>query len=390
MASPTVLPKKETPDRVLRISDLICSVSGAALCGLQVILASGPPSWSSATDISGVLFILIALTYRGSYLSWWTILGPSSLLFLMAPIAHWEMSGAIHTPGGLMRAALTPGFAFIAGALLITARHMRTRSIEGSGDMHQLRLGLLKNLRIVRAMKHSLSDIVRKGEFHRHPVVTEEPYVASEPALNWETQTFTIEEGQLVKATESEVISYFDIKNLVSREMEALAESRRHKSGIRVNWSFPGLDPQGSEGMPPLAARGSQRDLQTVLRGLLQVAAASFGESSAVQPGLSGVIRLTLRPTLSTLQFLIEDNGRGLSEQMMSRISPGDEPTSGLSYSEIREMIREAGWKIDRQSRLGVGSRMTLELPRADSSPRHARQASDVRKNEIQNSELQG
>src|SRR5262245_34106059 len=104
----------------LRSSDLICSVAFAALLGLSVGLFSGDIStWGC--DVSGLLFLVIAGTYRGSVAAWWYVCAPMAIVLLFAPVAHWESQGLISL-GGLLRLALVPGLSFVGGSLLATVR----------------------------------------------------------------------------------------------------------------------------------------------------------------------------------------------------------------------------------------------------------------------------
>jgi hypothetical protein len=139
----------------------------AAFCALAVALFKGLPDLI-VTDLSGILFLVVALSYRGSYLSWWIFLGPLALLFLFAPVAHWEVTGAIRNLGDLMRASMVPGLGFIGGAMIITARHMRLRSIEGASELIRMRSSVLKSLALTQAMRLKLQDVVKRS----YPIAT--------------------------------------------------------------------------------------------------------------------------------------------------------------------------------------------------------------------------
>lgn len=64
-----------------------------------------------------------------------------------------------------------------------------------------------------------------------------------------------------------------------------------------------------------------------------------------------GVIRLAIRFGLRTMEISVEDNGRGLPAVESAEIS------------SLRESIQRSGGKLERISKLGVGSRTVIELP---------------------------
>jgi signal transduction histidine kinase len=64
----------------------------------------------------------------------------------------------------------------------------------------------------------------------------------------------------------------------------------------------------------------------------------------------------------------VEDNGRGISEEVLSRIfSPffGTSPHgAGLGLTAVRRVARAHGGRVEVTSTLGRGSTFTIRLPR--------------------------
>jgi signal transduction histidine kinase len=111
----------------------------------------------------------------------------------------------------------------------------------------------------------------------------------------------------------------------------------------------------------PLAVRGDRDALTEILRSLLERAVESLG-------GAPGTVRIALRPVTGLLEVTVEDNGRGLSEILLSKLEArGFSTASGkMTLLQMREAGLRWGWNLELQARLGVGTRVTLEMPRAD------------------------
>jgi len=88
----------------------------------------------------------------------------------------------------------------------------------------------------------------------------------------------------------------------------------------------------------------------------------------------SGSVKITLNPTPGNeLLLVIEDNGKGISEKILPKLG-----TRGFSHGKIgsglgifgaREIVESWSGKLDIESTVGVGTRILIRLPRADSPP---------------------
>lgn len=95
-------------------------------------------------------------------------------------------------------------------------------------------------------------------------------------------------------------------------------------------------------------------DLDSVARGVtafLNLALESLPEVGNRKR--EGVIRLSIRSGVRTIEIAVEDNGRGLA-------SPN--PKVEADYQTIKELTTKWSGTLDRVARLGVGSRTALEL----------------------------
>jgi signal transduction histidine kinase len=137
--------------------------------------------------------------------------------------------------------------------------------------------------------------------------------------------------------------------------------------GLRLSFSAP------KDFGVPLAVRGQVEVLREVIRDLLQRAIASFGRQHQ-----HGMVRMTVRPTRQSVEISIEDNGRGLNEELVVKLEAKglmapqqtldivDSSERPKSLAEIRKLVEACDWKMHMQARLGVGARVVLELPRVD------------------------
>ncbi len=114
----------------------------------------------------------------------------------------------------------------------------------------------------------------------------------------------------------------------------------------------------------PVAVQINLNDFSLVVETLLDqaVTALACGE---------GVIRLGLHSGLRQIQLTIEDNGRGMNDDHLHRLRQKgllqQTTVQGhLSFKQIQALLRFWGGRADRASRLGVGSRVCLEIPRVD------------------------
>lgn len=331
-----------------QMADLISSVAWALLVALCAAMSAGEIFWLGS-DISGVLFLLIAILYRGSSRGWWLIHAPIGLLLLFIPVARWEIADLLSTTG-LMRASLVPGLSFVGSCLIATLHETLTRSIEGADELARLRAQSYQKLRNLKDMEIEMKEIIRN--LSKAPIPAAKPSDDPVTDLAWQTVEFSSAEGPMSSQAESDSMTYAQIQNLLSQETD---RASRLATNAKLYMSSP------TDLSIPLAMRGRLETLQTLIRGLVESALDSLVGN--------GVIRLTLSPGLRSLVICLEDNGRGLNEALVLKLEAKGLMTKAearLSWSELKALAEACGWTLELQARLGVGSRVTLELPRVD------------------------
>lgn len=108
----------------------------------------------------------------------------------------------------------------------------------------------------------------------------------------------------------------------------------------------------------PVAVAAELKDLRDVLTAAVTKSVSSLN-------GEDGVVRVALRVGYKAVSVTIEDNGWGLREKFSNSAAP--EKLSGeLPLREIQAMVSFWGGRLEVMSRLGVGSRMSMELVRVD------------------------
>jgi len=131
-------------------------------------------------------------------------------------------------------------------------------------------------------------------------------------------------------------------------------------------------------GSKPCEAFGSAQDVLQVVSNLLVNAADALEERYA--DGKGGKIKITLREDSNAgLQLIeVQDNAAGMSEATMKRVfdpffttkPPGKGTGLGLSISKGNLM--EMGGDLLCESKLGEGSKFTVQLARGKKGPREA------------------
>ena len=158
----------------------------------------------------------------------------------------------------------------------------------------------------------------------------------------------------------AEALSHVDV--IESLETAILACCDRHASRIadkslRMNVVLP-----PRELAMPLAVRGDREALTEIAGSLLERAIASLS-------GGMGTVRVLVRTTGAIFEVTVEDNGKGLSEALLSKLETrglGLGGSAKMTLEQMRELGARWGWNIELLARLGVGTRVTLELPRVD------------------------
>ena len=90
-----------------------------------------------------------------------------------------------------------------------------------------------------------------------------------------------------------------------------------------------------------------------------------------LEDGRPGRIVISATDTPMGVEFVVEDNGRGIGEgdhervfDLFRRAGAQNRPGEGIGLSHVRALVRRLGGAITLQSELGAGTKVTVRLPR--------------------------
>lgn len=282
--------------------------------------------------VLGTAFLVFSLVYQGPLPLYFAALLLSG--GLLAPQLSLDLKGL--TVGAIL---LEDSFQFLqAGAALGTAvlfiRISRTRTLDLHSALHLASESLEKTRARVGAANDLVSMTREKflGNAHgRGEVSPSEPQPQIEPLA-----TYTCSFDEIIAALR---------KCFADFQLEGRARGRI-AGPIRFVFFAPvaGYDEKSIISV----------DKQSLIAGVdacLQLALESLPEIGARKR--EGVVRLSIRYGLRVVEISIEDNGRGLIAR---------NPANEDKLSSLKELTGAWGGSFDRVSRLGVGSRTSLEL----------------------------
>ena len=150
--------------------------------------------------------------------------------------------------------------------------------------------------------------------------------------------------------------------NAMVRDTVLLLEHQMRSAGIHVASEL-------SEELPPVA--GNRGKLQQVLVNLV------LNAKDALQEKGSGSVRIVTAPTSKGVEIRVEDNGAGMSQEVLRRIydpffttknnpAEGQRKGTGLGLAVTYGIVQEHAGTIEVTSTPGEGTVFRLELPAAD------------------------
>lgn len=339
------------PVAMPRVTDIVCSAALAGVIGLSVALMTGLDSRPIAVlvhDLSGLLFLIAAASYRGSVKMWWLLMAPASFLLLMAPVAVAEAKGTVTALGDLLRTALVPGLAFLAGNLVATFRDTLTRSRELTAEIGGLEAKLIAHALDLKKLGGEMAEIMDR--------FAKNEFTGRFGRMKWNPVEYALAPYDLEMDDEMNRIDYNTLEDLIGGELDRFSGELIDPVKVKISFAYP------RELTIPIEVRGSARVLRSVLRGLLNLAQDSL-------VGGEGVIRVDIRLGINSVSLSVEDNGRGLNEAFILRLQEkGVLPrsTGRWDLKSLRQTAEASGWRFEMHARLGVGARVTIELPRVD------------------------
>ena len=281
---------------------------------------------------------------------------PLSSLAAFAPLTWLEFYKGVSNKT-LIDALILPASAFVLGSIVIVSRELRARAVKNSLDLRALKLRGHATQKELHSMELDLKTL---------NALLSRPLSAST-----QSQLSTLDSADVFETTEfnsplqdqkaSEICSFEDI-DLATRHLLDEARARVQGRPVRLTLTAP----SGSN--LPIAIRAHLPTLSHWIGSSIQTSIDALGGFP------NGAVRVTLRTGLSMVAISIEDNGRGMGEVAQAKQARIE---GRLTMSEIRTDVERLGGRFDVQARLGVGARVTIELPRVDAlamaSPRPAR-----------------
>jgi len=148
----------------------------------------------------------------------------------------------------------------------------------------------------------------------------------------------------------------FEVRGLLE-ELRQIFEPLAQQRGIALDMAAPGAAAEA--GQAPLQLTGNRKAIAGALTNLLENA---FDAAA-------GRVALEVRVDGSCIEFVVEDNGRGIPQETLDRVFEPFFTTrvegSGLGLAIARGVARAHGGGIEVSSRLGEGTRFAMRLQRA-------------------------
>lgn len=313
-------------------------VTAAALRAIQ-ILSDGSVGIVDA-EILGGLTLGSALLYYGPLRVWWTLLAPLGTATSFAPLVYLEFfKGASNAV--LIDALTIPALAFVFSSALVLVRDLRARAKANVSEVRLLRARGESTMRVLRAMETDMKSLT--AALSKSVLA---PFREIETGET--TTTEFVASGRAAAASET---CSFDEIDTTARQVLDDARASIQGSPVRLTLTAP-----SGAGLP-IAVRGQLSLIYVWLKSSVSQSLDSLGGFP------NGVVRVNLRAGLGSIVISVEDNGRGIGESTQMKQGRVE---GRLTYSEIRAAVESIGGRFDLQARLGVGARVTIELPRID------------------------
>jgi signal transduction histidine kinase len=287
-----------------------------------------------------------------------------------------------------------PALAILIASLISVVRDTRLLSLEARSEMRSVladQLRLMRTLRELERRTKSILNITQPEPISQEPevavgtAVTVEAGAPASKALTADT-ALSMDTADIIDSTTSEAalieaevnplesltalsseslseqdgksIGVPELSNLLEAVIQEVRASRaENHQGTKVRFIVSGA----LDSAVAVSVRGVKETLTDVLRALILHSAESIGGGS------DGVVRATWRLNVANVQLIIEDNGRGMSEDLLLRLEEKNQSGTGrLRLAQVRAQLAEVEGRVELSARLGVGSRIVLELQRTD------------------------
>lgn len=299
------------------LSESFLSYLQADVFGLSYLIVSIALVMSSA-----ISFLSLGTSLFAMLPSQLTILGAP---LLSLPVATWN--DRLQLTQNLILPVVTIGASFVIW--LLNSVYVHRKSVSAKLKTMQRRQDILQAQMFLLRKQPRVLQLPPVVESRRERVVDQHAGVKQE--------------------TISDQISLEDVIDLLRESISQVQSKFSDKKSMRVALDLPGAMSL------PVAIAAEKNDLRNVLTSAISKSIGSLN-------GDQGVVRVALRVGYKAASVTIEDNGWGLRE----KFSPNSSVSHELSLREIQAMVSFWGGRLEVLSRLGVGSRMSMELIRVD------------------------
>lgn len=307
--------------------------------------------------IFGLAFVLLAVAHRGSRRVFWIFSFPIASIAALGLLfaAEYRMSLAlVHVRQ--IGVALFIGWAI--AAVIAFLRDARSEAKESSREAQALQLRmtkLTKELRSLGGDMKSILGLVEEPQRTNVRAAGEQVAIGriSAERLAMDSASLTTEESNRAFGSQVSFLSFAEIQEIAKKAVEAAKLSIPEKTRVQL------LLAQPSDMKSPIAVRfdGSVQ-LEKVLVSCLRQGIEALG-------GADGSVRVSLHAGVSQVTIAIEDNGRGLKQDILNKLGAAD-VSDRMKLDEVRSAVEACEGRFEYQARLGVGARVTLDLVRVD------------------------
>lgn len=335
--------------------------------------SAGVGTGSLAMDFAGLIFLALSVVFRGSLPAWWSLFVPVATIGILGPLVQLTVVERLSI-GAFLKEALLPVLSLCVGSVIVVARDTRSLSHVARVELDRLTARNLRLVNDLRTMENDMRSLVSlvgssTDEFREqeHKLEHEHEYEHAherERVYEHEYAYDYHEYHESIVGATGEVGTAgsgasLNPMNVYAALKEAVEETRAYLHDERRQMKTRFIVAGPAEVSIPMAVRGEEAALRLIFRSLLAQAVKAIGSGE-------GLLRLQMRIGIGSAVITIEDNGRGLSEEMLAKIGAKEGLVNDLSMAEVRELCRSFGGTIGMHARLGVGARVTLELPRVD------------------------
>ncbi len=317
---------------------------------LLVLVHEGLRTWFFTENLNhpaigaSLAFLAMALSFAGEREEWLVYFLPLGSIMLLSGVWQAERM-LVPSALALVRLAFWPVSAILAGQLIVWTKAMKVASQSTHAQLSHLGMRQKHLLLAMRELRRNLQKPIQTTAIEQKNI----------PGDLRGTRMLNID----INAIRNSVHRYPTLEGIsVFQICAQIMEKKQFQYAALKGVTFVLSRPH--ELSIPVIMAFSQETFAGFLDQLIDQAVDALG-------GGHGLIRLTYRLGVREVYLSLEDNGRGMNEELLQRSKVlGQNKKPHLTYQQIREEAAKWGTRFDVHARLGVGTRITFEFPRMD------------------------